>query len=201
MDAVRTLKANMKLDGKPCGWCQAALRLGEDAAVCTACEKGHHGRCWETKAGCATTECMNAPLRRLDDPGAKGEAVSARPYAEDLSPGLVACPRCRVPFAVGTPICPACRAIASPDGIYHGPKTNAPGAGAALVCGIIGLFFWGVILGPLAISKARSAKKAMVSDPTLGGEGLATAGSVLGVLGLVLWALRMVVQVSQIGHY
>jgi len=200
MDAVRTLKANMKLDGKPCGWCQAALRLGEDAAVCTACETGYHGRCWDTKAGCATAECVNAPLRRLDDPEAKLAAASARPHAQDLGPGLVACPSCRVPFAVGTSICPACRTITSPDGIYHGPKTNAPGAVAALIYGIIGLFLCGVVLGPLALSKARAARNAMASNPTLGGEGLATAGTVLGIVDLVLWALIMLTRASQVGQ-
>jgi hypothetical protein len=189
MDAVRTLKANLKLDGKPCGWCQDALKLGEDAAICTTCEKEHHGRCWETKAGCSTAECVNAPLRRLDAPGASAGAAPALPYAQALPPGLVACPGCRVTFAVGSPICPACRMITSPDGIYHGPKTNAPGAVSSLVLGIIGFFVCGVIFGPIAISKSSSAKTAMAADPTLGGEGLATAGMVMGIVDLVAWAL------------
>ncbi|HEX8112435.1 MAG TPA: RING finger protein, partial [Kofleriaceae bacterium] len=63
---MRTLKANLKLEGKPCGWCQAPLALGDDAAVCTACEAAHHQGCWDTKAGCATHGCTSAPLRRLD---------------------------------------------------------------------------------------------------------------------------------------
>jgi len=196
MEAVRTLKANMKLDGKPCGWCQAALTLGEDAAVCTACEKEHHGRCWETKAGCASPECVNAPLRRLDPPEGKAAAASARARVDELPPGLVACPSCRVPFAVGAHICPACRAITSPDGIYHGPKTNAPGAVASLVYGLVGLVLCGVILGPIAISKSNSAKAAMVSDPTLGGEGLATAGLVLGIADLVLFVIYLMIRAS-----
>jgi hypothetical protein len=196
MDAVRMLKANLKLEGKPCGWCQGALKLGEDAAVCTACGKQHHGRCWESKAGCSTPECVNAPLRRLDAPVAGAGAVSTVPYAQDLPPGLVACPRCRVPFAVGASICPACRMITSPDGIYHGPKTNAPGAVQALVFGLVGLVFCGVILGPVAISKASSAKAAMASNPTLGGEGLATAGTVLGIIDLVLFVVYLAIRVS-----
>lgn len=196
MDAVRTLKANLKLDGKPCGWCQVALKLGEDAAICTTCEKEHHGRCWETKAGCSTAECVNAPLRRLDAPVAGAGAGPAVPYVQALPPGLVACPSCRVPFAIGSPICPACRMITSPDGIYHGPKTNAPGAVQALVYGLVGLVFCGVILGPVALSKASSAKAAMAADPTLGGEGLATAGTVLGIVDLVLFVVYLMIRVS-----
>jgi hypothetical protein len=194
MDAVRKLKANLKLEGKPCGWCQAALQIGEDAAVCTACENQHHGRCWEAKAGCSTGGCVNVPLRRLDAPVAG--ASRAVPYPQDLPPGLMACPNCRVPFAVGALICPACRAITSPDGLYHGPKTNAPGAVSALVYGLVGLVFCGVILGPVAISKANSARAAMATDPTLGGEGLATAGTVLGVIDLVLFFVYVMVRAS-----
>ena len=194
MDAVRTLKANLKLDGKPCGWCQGTLKLGDDAAICTACEKEHHGRCWETKAGCSTAGCANAPLRRLDAPVAG--VAPAVPYAPSLPPGLVACPSCRVPFAIGSPICPACRMITSPDGIYHGPKINAPGAVQSLVLGIVGFFICGVVFGPIAISKANSAKAAMSSDPTLGGEGLATAGMVMGIIDLVAWAIIMLVKMS-----
>jgi hypothetical protein len=75
-----------------------------------------------------------------------------------------------------------------------GPKTNAPGAVASLVMGIVGLFLCGIILGPLAISKANSAKSLMQSDPTLGGEGLATAGKVLGIIAIVGWAIAMVIR-------
>jgi hypothetical protein len=236
MEAVRMLKANMKLDGKPCGWCQAALRLGEDAAVCTACEREHHARCWESQAGCSTQGCANAPLRRLDGPGQgspyapgggspfpQGGAPYApgspfpqsgapyapggspfpqgggAPYAQGaLPPGYMSCPSCRSAIMVGSQICPACRAITSPDGLYHGPKINAPGATQALVYGIIGLFVCGVILGPVAISKANGAKRAMASDPTLGGEGMATAGIVLGILDIVGWAIIMVLRFSHL---
>jgi hypothetical protein len=222
----------MKLDGKPCGWCQAALRLGEDAAVCTACEREHHARCWESQAGCSTQGCANAPLRRLDGPGQgspyapgggspfpQGGAPGSpfpqgggapyapggspfpqggvAPYAQGaLPPGYMSCPSCRSAIMVGSQICPACRAITSPDGLYHGPKINAPGATQALVYGLIGLVFCGVILGPVAISKASAAKRAMASDPTLGGEGLATAGMVLGIVDLVLFVIYVMIRVS-----
>jgi uncharacterized protein DUF4190/RING finger family protein len=232
MEAVRTLKANMKLDGKPCGWCQAALRLGDDAAVCTTCEKEHHSRCWEQNAGCATAGCVNAPLRRLDGPAPGQQPYGGAPFqqggapyqqsgspfpqggapyqpagapyqqgapfgqAQQLPPGFMMCPSCRASIMQGAQICPMCRAITSPDGIYHGPKINAPGATQALVYGIIGLFFCGVILGPVAISKSNAAKRAMASDPTLGGEGLATAGMVLGILDLIGWAIFVVMRMS-----
>jgi RING finger family protein/uncharacterized protein DUF4190 len=224
MEAVRTLKANLKLDGKPCGWCQAPLKLGDDAAVCTACEAAHHQGCWDTKAGCATQGCSSAPLRRLDvapaaapgspfpagvpygspfpagvpygSPFPAGPGVGAAPMATPLAPGTMGCPRCGLVITIGTPLCPACRAITSPDGIYHGPKTNAPGAVKSLVVGIIGLVVCGIVLGPIAISSANKAKEAMANDPSLGGEGLATAGKILGVLDIVGFAIAILIRMS-----
>ncbi len=193
MDAVRNLKANLKLEGKPCGWCQTGLQIGEDASVCTACEKEHHQHCWDGKSGCSTAGCANAPLKRLDvGPG----AVAQVPAMAQLAPGYMYCPNCRNTLPVGTPMCPLCRAITSPDGIYNGPRFNAPGAAAALTYGIIGLFICGVIFGPLAISKANSAKRMIQSDPTLTGGGMATAGLVLGILDLVFWAIIVMLRLG-----
>lgn len=197
MEAARTLKANLKLEGKPCGWCQVALVLGDDAAVCTACEKEHHRACWDAKAGCSTRGCSTAPLPRLDAaPAGSGgpgspfpTGMPASPYAGAPPPGMMTCPRCTFMLAVGTQVCPGCRAITTPDGLYHGPRVNAPGAVASLVLGIVGLMCVGVILGPLAIWQASSAKRAISSDPMYGGGGMATAGMVLGIISIVFGAL------------
>lgn len=212
------LKANMKLDGKPCAWCQAALRLGDDAAVCTACEGSHHQRCWEERAGCATAGCMYAPLRVLEpaaapapaaaplgSPFPSGPAFAGSPFpgappsvplGSQPPPGYMICPACRAPILAGSMLCPMCRVVTSPDGIYHGPKITSPDARAALICGLIGLVFCNIILGPVAISKANQAKAAIAKDPTLTGEGLATAGFVLGIIDLALFAVYVLVRLS-----
>lgn len=202
MEAVRTLKANLKMEGRPCGWCQIALQLGDDAAICTACTKEHHQRCWESSAGCATPGCSNAPLRRLDvAPADVGSPFPQGPSSfvpASAPPGYAICPNptCRVAVLMGTQVCPACKSITSPDGIYHGIKVNAPGAVASLVYGILGFFICGVVFGICALSKANEAKRAMASDPTLTGAGLATAGTVLGILDLVLWGILLVARVA-----
>jgi hypothetical protein len=199
MEDARKLKANLKIQGKPCGWCEDALQLGDDAALCSACGKEHHARCWDGKAGCSTAGCASAPLRRLDSPAAGSPLPRAAviSHAQGLGSGYMPCPRCGVEIIVGSPICPACKAITSPDGLYHGIKTNAPGAVRSLVYGLIGLVFCGIILGPYAIAKASSAKQAMAKDPTLGGAGLATAGTVLGVVDIVLFLLYFAVRMSR----
>lgn len=193
MEAARHLKANLKLENKPCGWCQVALKLGEDTSVCTACEREHHQRCWESKAGCSTTSCANAPLRQLDPPVAAAGAVQG---LAPLAAGMMYCPGCRNAILSSSLICGLCRAITSPDGIYHGPKVNAPGAVASLVSGIVGLFICGIVLGPFAISKSNAAKAAIRSDPTLSGEGLATAGMIMGIIDIVAWAIIIMMRAS-----
>ena len=69
---------------------------------------------------------------------------------------------------------------------YAGQKHPADGtATAALVCGIIGLFIFGLILGIIAIVQGSRAKK--LGYP----GGKATAGIVLGIIDIVAWALLM----------
>jgi ABC-type phosphate transport system permease subunit len=65
-------------------------------------------------------------------------------------------------------------------------KATAPGATASVVCGILGFFIFGFILGPVAIGKANAARKQIAAHPDrYTGEGLATAGTVLGVIDII----------------
>jgi hypothetical protein len=124
---------------------------------------------------------VNAPLPQLD-----GAAV-----APALAPGMTRCPQCTSVISAGDALCPICRGITSPDGIYHGPKVNAPGAVASMVYGLVGLFLFGVILGCVAIAKASSAKREIANNPTYGGGGYATAGVVLGIVDIVVFVMLL----------
>ncbi|MEE1766314.1 DUF4190 domain-containing protein [Streptomyces sp. SP18BB07] len=76
-----------------------------------------------------------------------------------------------------------------------GSRTNGL-AIASLVCGIIGIFFFNVILGPLAIVLgAVGLRQAGVK----GGGGLAKAGIVLGVVDLIVFAVLIAVAASNGG--
>ncbi len=67
------------------------------------------------------------------------------------------------------------------------PKTGTEGTAiASLVVGIVSLIIFGVILGAIAIVLGNKAKKKIAaSGGQLGGSGLATAGQILGVLGII----------------
>lgn len=189
MEAARNLKANLKLEGQTCVACKTGLKLGDDASVCNGCQGPHHARCWNGYGGCATKECVNAPLRRLDVPTHSAPAVAP---AAPLPPGALSCPSCGQTNSQVDALCLFCRRPTSPDGIYRGPRTNAPGAVSSMVLGIVGFIVCGVVFGPIAIAQASSAKRELALNPYIyKGGGFATAGMVLGILDLVAFALLM----------
>ena len=73
-----------------------------------------------------------------------------------------------------------------------GPLPAAPGASTAMICGIIGVAvgFTGLVLGIIALKQAKIAKEAIAANPgKYGGEGMATAGHVLGIIGIIIGGL------------
>jgi len=86
---------------------------------------------------------------------------------------------------------------APPVAAYR-PKVNAPGASSSLVWAILGLPTCGLILGIVAISNANKAKRLIREQPdAYTGEGLATAGLVIGIIDLVAWALIIIANIAK----
>lgn len=73
-------------------------------------------------------------------------------------------------------------------------------ANEALTYAIIGIFCFGIILEPIALSKAMKAKKMIAANPRLTGSGKATAATIIGIVGLVLWVLGIIARVAQRGE-
>jgi Domain of unknown function (DUF4190) len=74
--------------------------------------------------------------------------------------------------------------VEQPAGV---PKQRTSGyAVASLVCAILAFLVLPIVLSILAIVFSQSAEKEIRRDPAVGGEGLARAGFVLGVIGLVV---------------
>ncbi|MFE1944059.1 DUF4190 domain-containing protein [Streptomyces massasporeus] len=76
-----------------------------------------------------------------------------------------------------------------------GSRTNGL-AIASLCCGIIGLLFLNIILGPLAIIFGAVARRqASVKN----GAGMAKAGIILGIVDVVLWLVLLAIASSNGG--
>ena len=74
------------------------------------------------------------------------------------------------------------------------PLKTSGMAVASMVCGIIGLFLFGIILGPLAIIFGCVAKGRISEKPLeLQGNCQATAGIVCGILATVVWVVIVIV--------
>ncbi|MHC4493518.1 MAG: DUF4190 domain-containing protein, partial [Planctomycetota bacterium] len=146
-----------------------------------------HGQA-QASGGQAQAPPAQARQGRGEYPG-----VARRPRRAGLPVEGTACLHCARQITFGTPFCPYCRHAQTPDGVYAGLKVNAPGAVASLVCGILGFFICGLVLGIIAITKAQEAKRAIASDPRYTGAGMATAGMVLGVIDLVGFVITMLI--------
>ncbi|MEU0671461.1 DUF4190 domain-containing protein [Streptomyces sp. NPDC006172] len=70
-----------------------------------------------------------------------------------------------------------------------GSRTNGM-AIASLCCGIVGLFLFNIVLGPVAIVLGSVALR---QTGTRNGAGMAKAGIVLGVVDVVLWLVMLAV--------
>ena len=73
-------------------------------------------------------------------------------------------------------------------------------ATASLVLGIGGFLIFPIVLSVLAIIVGRSAKREIAERPGLGGEGMATAGIVLGWIGVAVVGVAIVLFVFVLGE-
>lgn len=105
------------------------------------------------------------------------------------------CTACGARLSPGQQYCGACGApvtAAAPDPIATLPPTavrTSSKAVSALVLGILGVFVVPLVCSILAIVLGRQAKREIEADPHLGGDAMATAGTVLGIVGICLFAV------------
>ena len=193
-ETVRRLKINKRYEGQPCQWCGELMLLGDDGAICAACENPYHARCWDRENGCNNPGCVNRPLQQLPNVTAPvGIGVAAKP-TRPLSAWEMVCPTCG--DIISNAYCFRCRNLSSTAEEYTGPKQTLPEAKEALKYAIIGIFCFGFILGPMAIVKATSAKKKLSMDPRYEGEGLATAAQIIGGIVCLLHLVNLVVLIG-----
>jgi hypothetical protein len=106
------------------------------------------------------------------------------------------CPDCLIEIQ-GQKYCGSCKTMAlrGAPPIVEEATIPCKEANEALTYAIVGLFCFGIILEPIAISKAIKAKKMMQLNPRLTGSGKVTAAFIIGIIGLVLWILSIVARI------
>jgi hypothetical protein len=114
------------------------------------------------------------------------------------------CSACMEPFChnclvtiKGRKFCSSCKVTALGTTLPVVEQTTEPCAEAAeaLKYSIIGLFCFGIVLEPIAITKALKARKMIKANPNLTGGGKANAALVIGVIGLVLWVIGLAARI------
>src|SRR6266446_711114 len=108
------------------------------------------------------------------------------------------CPDCLVAIH-GQKYCGSCKvmAIQGQPALLEEAILPCKEADEALKYAIIGIFCFGIILEPIALSKAAKAKKMIALNPRLTGSGKATAATIIGIVGLVLWVLGIIARITQ----
>jgi hypothetical protein len=110
------------------------------------------------------------------------------------------CTGCAEPFCGdclveirGQKYCASCKvlAIQGQQVVVEEGTMPCQEASDALKYAIVSLFCFGIILGPIAISKAKKAKDMIAMNPRLTGSGKANAAMIIGIVALVLWVVTI----------
>ncbi len=112
------------------------------------------------------------------------------------------CKNCLVPIR-GQSYCASCKTLVlagKQPSVPDAGSMPCPEAGEALKYAIIGLFCFGIILGPVAIQKALKARSMIAANPRLTGSGKATAALIIGILDVVFWVLGIIARVSNMNR-
>jgi hypothetical protein len=129
-------------------------------------------------------ECKNHPTV----PAADRCAGCAEPFCSD----------CLVDIQ-GQKYCASCKVLAlqgKPPVFVEEATVPCKEADEALKYALIGIICFGIILEPIALSKALKAKKMIALNPRLTGSGKATAATIISIIMLVVWVLGIIARVQ-----
>jgi hypothetical protein len=133
-----------------------------------------------------TMECKNHPgVQAVNRCAGCSEAFCANCLIEMR--GKLYCGSCKVIAVQGQPV-------------FEEATLPCKEAKEALTYAIVGIFCFGIILEPLAISKALKAKKMIETNPRLTGSGKATAALIIGIIGLLLWILGIIGRIASMNQ-
>jgi len=165
---TRAVTADADCGDPVCAYCRTLITRADERMDCPRCRTPHHADCWNENRGCTVFGCAMAP------PDEDKIHIDASAYGAQVG-------------AVPPPPPPGTGAGLPP----------APGAKESVTYGIIGLFCFGFICGPVAIVKATKARQLIRDHPGhYSGDDTAMAGLVLGIIDLILVGFFMLVQLA-----
>jgi hypothetical protein len=106
------------------------------------------------------------------------------------------CPQCLVDIR-GVRYCGSCKGMAIPATAAVPVQRPCTEATEALKYALFGILCFGIILEPLAISKALRARQQMRENPGLTGEGQATAALIISGVVLFLWVVGIYARITK----
>jgi hypothetical protein len=116
------------------------------------------------------------------------------------TPAAATCTGCAEPFCknclvqlAGQNYCGSCKVLAlnGRELSLESQMRHNNEAREAMKMAYIGIFCFGIILGPMAMGKGIGARKIIKNDPMLLGSGKAIGAVVIGAFVLVLWAIKL----------
>ena len=112
------------------------------------------------------------------------------------------CNNCLVDLS-GIHYCSDCKymVIDEPPVVEVEPTIPLKEANDALKYAIIGIFCFGIILGPMALSKAGEAQKMIDNDPRYKGAGKVKAAYIIGSLAILFWLVGIVNRMRGDSYY
>ena len=110
------------------------------------------------------------------------------------------CPNC-MDTVRGQKYCGSCKVISLGGKIpvFQSVVETCGEAKEALKFSIFGLICLGIVLEPIAITKALKARQLIKANPNLMGSGKATAALMISTAGLILWILAMIAKFGAVG--
>jgi hypothetical protein len=113
------------------------------------------------------------------------------------TPAVGTCTGCAEPFCArclvevrGARYCAGCKQMAVAG--MPAPVYLCDDAKSALRLAVVGLVIFGIVLEPIAISKALSARRQIAGNPALGGKGRVDAALVVAGVGLLFSLLNVI---------
>src|SRR5947207_13758926 len=125
-------------------------------------------------------------------------------------PAIDRCAGCAEPFCAdclvemhGQKYCGSCKVMALKGQPVVVEEATIPckEANEALTYALIGIFCFGIILEPIALTKAAKARKMIDMNPRLLGSGKVTAARIIACIALVLWVIGLIYRVTSISRH